>query len=173
MLISRSRRHLFRVKSRSMGWLPEDLATADYKDYSTLFCSLQSTISLRFVLIPICTCQSRTCTAGLEECDTFQTLSRLSPWQSLLWFCLHSEEPLLSNNSWQRLHRSLQSSLPVRTLLIHCPALYSIALDNMICPLAELYGTFIVHLKADRNNHLEIIVCNLSFHFTGAFLLND
>ena len=59
-----------------------------------------------------------------------------------------------------------------QAFLIHHPALDGIILDDSVCPFAELYGSFIVDLEAHRNDHLQIIVGQLTGNLPGSLGLN-
>ena len=59
-----------------------------------------------------------------------------------------------------------------QTLIIHGPAFNCVVPHNTIGPLAELYRSLIIHLKADCNNHLKIIVLCITSHLTRTFSLN-
>lgn len=57
-------------------------------------------------------------------------------------------------------------------LYIHCPALNGVVLDDLPRPLAELHRSLVVHLEADCNNHLQIIVILFTVNLTVALRLN-
>lgn len=57
-------------------------------------------------------------------------------------------------------------------LFVHCPALNCIILDNLTSPLSKPNGTFIVYLKTNSNNHLKIIVHNLTRNSSVSLILN-
>ena len=59
-----------------------------------------------------------------------------------------------------------------QTVNIHRPALNGIVLDDLPRPLAKLHGALIVHLEADGNDHLQIVVRDLTIDLTCAFRLN-
>ena len=55
---------------------------------------------------------------------------------------------------------------------IHRPALNGVVLDDLPRPLAELHSTLIIHLKADCNNHLKIVMILLAADLPVTFGLN-
>ena len=55
---------------------------------------------------------------------------------------------------------------------IHRPALNGVVLDDLPRPLAELHRSLVVHLEADCNNHLQIIVILFAVNLTVALRLN-
>ena len=55
---------------------------------------------------------------------------------------------------------------------IHRPALDGVVLDDLPRPLAELHGALIVHLEADGNDHLQIVVRDLAIDLACALRLN-
>ena len=59
-----------------------------------------------------------------------------------------------------------------QTVNIHCPALNRMVFYDLARPFAELHGTLIVHLKADCNNHLKIVMILLAADLPGPFGLN-
>ena len=63
-------------------------------------------------------------------------------------------------------------SAVLQPLIINHPSFDSEILDDGVCPLSELHGTFIVYLEADSNDHLEIVVYDLSRYLSVSFGLN-
>ena len=59
-----------------------------------------------------------------------------------------------------------------QAFFVHCPALDSILLHDLICPDTEPHRPLVVHLEADGNNCLKIIVSHLTRNLTASFILN-
>ena len=55
---------------------------------------------------------------------------------------------------------------------IHCPALNRMVFHDLTRPFAELHSTLIIHLKADCNNHLKIVMILLAADLPVTFGLN-
>ena len=60
----------------------------------------------------------------------------------------------------------------LQPFLIHHPSLDSIILHNRISPSTELHRPLIIHLEANSNNHLEIIMVDGPRYSTRTFILN-
>ena len=60
----------------------------------------------------------------------------------------------------------------LQPLVIHDPALDGVVLHDGVGPAAELNSSLIVDLEAYGNDHLEIVVLDISANLAGAFCLN-
>ena len=59
-----------------------------------------------------------------------------------------------------------------QAFFIHGPALDSILLHDLICPDTEPHRPLVVHLEANRNNHLQIIVIHAASNLSATLILN-
>ena len=59
-----------------------------------------------------------------------------------------------------------------QTFFIHGPALDSILLHDLICPDTKPHRPLVIHLEADRNNHLQIIVVHAASNLSATLILN-
>lgn len=60
----------------------------------------------------------------------------------------------------------------LQPLVIHDPALDGVVFYNGICPAPKLYCPLVVDLESHSNNHLEIVMLDISANLAGAFCLN-
>ena len=59
-----------------------------------------------------------------------------------------------------------------QALLVHCPPLDSVLLHDLVRPDTEPHRPLVVHLEADRNNHLQIIVVHAASNLSATLILN-
>ena len=60
----------------------------------------------------------------------------------------------------------------LQALRIHDPPLNRVILDNLVGPLAELYGAFVFNLESHGDDGLQAVVIHLALNFTLALGLN-
>ena len=59
-----------------------------------------------------------------------------------------------------------------QALFVHRPPLDGVLLHDLICPDTEPHRPLVVHLEADRNNHLQIIVVHAASNLSATLILN-
>ena len=60
----------------------------------------------------------------------------------------------------------------LQTLIIQDPAFDGVVLHNAVGPLTKLHCTLVIHLKADSDDHLKIIMLCITRHLTRTLSLN-